>query len=140
MYEHHPSIISIKENVNVECRFSFTEVNSCDIGNHAFKNKRSRNFHEHSYKAIKRNVSSVCETLTEIWDTGIIQNKNVSSKLKLADISPIHKELETILTKNYRPVSLLPVVSKVFERIMQKRTNKHLSPYLYGYRKGNNCQ
>ena len=48
------------------------------------------------------------------------------------------------VSKNYRPVSVLPVVSKFFERLMQKQTNdiieKHLSPYLCGYRKGYNCQ
>ena len=64
--------------------------------------------------------------------------------LKLADISPIFKKLGSIFVKNYRPVSVLPVVSKLFERLMQKQTNdfieKHLSPYLCGYRKGYNCQ
>ena len=46
--------------------------------------------------------------------------------------------------QEYRPVSVLPIVSKIFERIMQKQTNdfveKFLSPYLCGYRKGYNCQ
>ena len=48
------------------------------------------------------------------------------------------------MQKNYRPVSILPVVSKIFERIMQKQINsyveKYLSPYLCGYRKGYNTQ
>ena len=39
---------------------------------------------------------------------------------------------------------MLPVVSKVFERIIDKQTNaymeKYLSPYLCGYRKGYSCQ
>ena len=42
--------------------------------------------------------------------------------------------------ETHRPVSLLPVVSKIFERIMQKQMKpfieNHLSPYLCGYRKG----
>ena len=49
-----------------------------------------------------------------------------------------------ILAENYRPVSVLPSVSKLFERIMQKKMNgfveRHLSPYLCGYRKGYNSQ
>ena len=44
------------------------------------------------------------------------------------------------MLKNYRPVSVLPVVSKIYERIMQKQIleyiDKHLSPHLCGYRKG----
>ena len=74
----------------------------------------------------------------------LFRTKKIPAKLKLADISPIFKKLENIFVKNYRPISVLPVVSKVFERVMQKQTNdfieKHLSPYLCGYRKGYNCQ
>ena len=80
----------------------------------------------------------------EIWNEEVIQNKKFPANLKLADISPIFKKLESIFVKNYRPVSVLPVVSKLFERLMQKQTNdfieKHLSPDLCGYRKGYNCQ
>ena len=54
------------------------------------------------------------------------------------------KKLENILVDNYRPVSVLPTVSKIFERLMQKQMNdfveKFLSPYLCGYRKGYNSQ
>ena len=67
-----------------------------------------------------------------------------ASQLKLADIKPLHKKLATINKENYRPVSLLPVVSKLFERLMQKQMISHiekfLSPYLCGYRKGFNAQ
>ena len=46
--------------------------------------------------------------------------------------------------KNYRPVSVLPSISKVFERLMQKQMvnfiNDKLSPYLCGYRKGYSAQ
>ena len=46
--------------------------------------------------------------------------------------------------RKYRPVSILPVVSKIFERIIQNQiktyVEKHLSPFLCGYRKGYNTQ
>ena len=45
---------------------------------------------------------------------------------------------------NYRPVSVLPTVSKILERIMQKQISdyigKFLSPFLSGYRKGFSTQ
>ena len=48
------------------------------------------------------------------------------------------------MLKNYRQVSVLPVVSKIYERIMQKQIleyiEKHLSPNLSGYRKGYSTQ
>ena len=60
-------------------------------------------------------------------------------QLKLAEVTPIHKKDDTTLKKNYRPVSLIPVVSKLFERDMYNQIlsyiDKFLSPYLFGYRK-----
>ena len=51
----------------------------------------------------------------------------------------------TLLDKtNHRLISVLPVVSKIFERIMHKQINDFImsfpSPYLCGYRKGFNTQ
>ena len=46
--------------------------------------------------------------------------KKILTKLKLADI---FKKLENIFVQNYIPVSVLPVVSKIFERIMRTQTN-----------------
>ena len=64
--------------------------------------------------------------------------------MKLADISPVFKKKDPLDETNYRPVSVLPTVSKLFEKIMQKQINgfisNRLSPYLYGYGKGYNTQ
>ena len=49
------------------------------------------------------------------------------------------KKQDASLLKNYRPVSVLTVVSKIYERIMQKHIlkyiDRHLSPHLCGHRK-----
>ena len=47
---------------------------------------------------------------------------------------------------NYRPISILPVISKVLERAVHKRLyhnlqlHKILSPYQYGFRKNNSTE
>ena len=38
---------------------------------------------------------------------------------KLADVTPLFKKKDKTFVENYRPVSVLPTVSKIFERIMQ---------------------
>ena len=52
--------------------------------------------------------------------------------LKNADVVPIHKKEERTKKENYRPVSLLPIVSKLFEREMYNQLlafiETHLSP------------
>ena len=45
-----------------------------------------------------------------IWDIEIIKNKIFPTNLKVADISQIFKKEDSTLVKNYRPISVLPVV------------------------------
>jgi len=82
--------------------------------------------------------------LTNIWNDEVVVNSTFPNELKLADVSPIFKKNDSTLSKNYRPVSVLPTVSKVFERLMQKQISSHidrfLSPNLCGYRKGYSTQ
>ena len=46
--------------------------------------------------------------------------------------------------ENYRPISILPSISKIYERIMFQQITKYisgsLSPYLCGFRKGYSAQ
>ena len=44
-------------------------------------------------------------------------------KLKQLEVIPVYKKLEN---ENYRPVSLLPHISKVFERIIYKQINTYI--------------
>ena len=37
---------------------------------------------------------------------------------KLANVIPVHRKDDKQLTKNYRPISLLPICGKLFERIL----------------------
>ena len=59
-------------------------------------------------------------------------------------MTPVFKIENASLLKNHRPVSVLPVVSEIYERIMQKQIlqyiDKHLSLHLCGYRKGYSTQ
>ena len=64
--------------------------------------------------------------------------------LKKADLTPCYKQDETTDKSNYRPISILPTVSKLFERILDQQLysylNKHFSSYLCGFRKGYSTQ
>ena len=90
-----------------------------------------------------RNASSTAPALQELF-IEILRKGNFPDKLKLADITPVFKKNNPLEKVNYNPVSVLPIVSKIFERIMQKQftlfTEKLLSPYLCGYRKGYSTQ
>ena len=62
------------------------------------------------------------------------------SKLKLAKVVPVYKKGPTDQLTNYRPISLLPSLSKVFERIICNRllsfftSMNTIVPTQYGFR------
>ena len=63
---------------------------------------------------------------------------------KNADITPIFKTNGRLVKCNYRPVSILPAISKVTERLMYTQINSFmdnkLSSYQCGFRKGMSAQ
>ena len=82
--------------------------------------------------------------LTQIWSNETISEKTFPTNLKLADVTLVFKKKDSTLAENYRPVSILPKVSKRFEKLMQKQINncinKLLSPFLCGSKKGYSTQ
>ena len=65
-------------------------------------------------------------------------------ELKLAEVNPIFKKKDDLDKENYRPVSVLSHVSKVFERIMYHQINDYmkdkLSKQLTVFRKNHSTQ
>ena len=55
-----------------------------------------------------------------VYLTGIInysfENKSFPNLLKFGEVCPIFKKKDELDKENYRPVSILPVMSKVFEK------------------------
>ena len=76
-------------------------------------------------------MSDVCSpVLANIWNAEILLNNNFPENLKLADVTPFLKKKYKTFVENYRPVSVLPTVSKIFERIMQKQITVYIGKFL----------
>ena len=96
----------------------FDLVNPDDI-NKTIKTLKSRTSCGHdglSTKLLKQISSSISPTLA------IITNQSLFSgifpeKLKIAKVLPLFKKGNNHIFDNYRPISLLPSISKVIERI-----------------------
>ena len=71
-----------------------------------------------------------------------IQQSIFPDILKIGIITPIFKEGDKKQVSNYRPITVLPLISKIFERYIASRLTKYLSKYSiitpqqYGFQKG----
>ena len=95
-------------------------------------------------KCLKLISNEIVLHLLHVWNHQIIDQNIFQSLLKLADVTFVFKKGNPTSVKNYRPISVLPNVSKVLERIMLKQIleqmSKYLSQNLCGYRKGFSMQ
>ena len=144
-YQSHPSILKIKEIVKLETKFKFNDITENDIYNkiNTFDTKKASIENDIPAKILIGSNDIVSNYLSCIYNSSK-NSQNYPPSLKVADVSPIHKANERTLKKNYRPVSLLPILSKLFEKYMYDPIilyiEKFLSPFLFGYRKGCSTQ
>ena len=143
-YKNHPSIIAIKEKSKNE-KLSFHEVNNEKIARGFMrlnKNKASQKS-DIPIRIIEDNVDIFADFLCETVNC-TIKTSNFPSCLKLADITPLHKKGRKDNKENYRPVSILPTLSKIFERILFEQISGFFDNFLLekqcGFRKGYSTQ
>ena len=76
-------------------------------------------------------------------------NKSIKSSvfpkfLKYAEVTPIFKKNNKLGKTHYRPVSVLPCLSKLFEAVLVQQLSLYFddifSPYILGFRKKHSCQ
>ena len=144
-YKLHPSILLIKENVNIENSFKFSDSTEDEIYS---KIKRLDPKKACMENDIPAKILIGCNDIVSGYLSNIYNESKESEKypttLKTADITPIYKQKEKTVKKNYRPVSILPILSKIYEGNMCEQMLSYvktfLSPYLFGYRKGYGTQ
>ena len=89
---------------------------------------------------LKQHKTSIMIPLAMIINKSF--NENIfPSVLKPAIITPVHKSGDTQVVSNYRPISILPVASKVIEKVVAEQLIAHLDfksffhPMQFGFRK-----
>ena len=115
-HKNHSSIIMINENVSFESQFSFTSVNKDDIQRKILdlNPKKPGTFGNIPTKMLKSS-SEICNVLLQnIWRSEKLRKSYFPNKLKLADMTSVYRKEDPTMVGNYRPVSVLPFVPKVF--------------------------
>ena len=106
----------------------------------SLKNTNSTGYDNFSTKFIKLSSSILAPALAKIInlaiDTGVYP-----SNLKIAKVIPIFKKGDKTLINNYRPISILSPINKIFEKILYARLIKYINKsnilykFQYGFRK-----
>ena len=121
--------------------FQFEEIDNRTVLQYINNMKPSHccghdNISSNTLKLIANEVSpSLTLIINQSLSTGIFPDS-----LKTAKVIPIHKKDEKTIMSNYRPISILPVLSKIIESVMHSQLmhyfseNKLFSTQQYGFR------
>ena len=135
------------DNVNPNLSFHFTPVTEdlvlTPISN--LQNKTSSGMDGISNKLLKWIKYIVVQPLT------LIINQSLTSgiypdKFKISKITPLHKKDNRKIVSNYRPISLLPTMSKIIERVMHSQLyaflneNNLITEQQYGFRSNHSTE
>ena len=109
--------------------------------------KKATGIDQISPKILKIAKHAVVAPITQLINLSI-NTCTFPDKLKIAQVVPIHKQNSTLLKGNYRPVSILPTISKNFERAIDEQLvtffylhfNIYLSAFRSGYIYNYSCQ
>ena len=142
--KEHPDLLHYENNVYTagDIKFKFHSVCEDDVHKELMKLKdnTSVGLDGISSKILKMSAPVIVPYLTYIINRSLFENK-FPNHWKGSEIIPIHKSGNTTSPNNFRPISILPTVSKLLERFVQRQfmafleENNILSPAQFGFRK-----
>ena len=143
-FENHPSIMKIKSKYTIHEKFSIKPVTAKDVENIIKNMPNNKSSGGEIPLNILKQSRFTYKMLTDCINDAIVGEDIFPDSLKFGDITPVHKKDETTNKENYRPISVLPLISKIFERIIHDQLSEYLEKYLNsilcGFRKGHSTQ
>ena len=93
-------------------------------------------------RLLRETADEITPSLTKLFNK-TLQYGVIPDDWKVANVVPVHKKGRKDCVENYRPISLLPLISKVLERCVLMRVRDHLyrliSPAQHGFLPGRSC-
>ena len=111
-------------NSNYTFSFKFeTQVKFSKLMQNLNCNKATQQY-DNPIKILKENSEIFSYILWHNFNNSLL-SKVFPNNLKKADITPVFRKDEESLKNNYRPVSILPSVSKIYERCIYDEINDY---------------
>jgi len=107
---------------NVNHDFALEEVSSSFVRKklHQMKSTKATGLDGISARLLKDAAPEVSESITYIINL-TISTSTIPSEWKTAKVTPVYKSGDKSDPNNYRPISVLPLISKVTERAIQSQ-------------------
>ena len=118
--------------------FSFSKVTKNELVKEllSLDTSKASQYSDIPTQILIENSDIFAEFLFANYNASVAENSIFPSVLKLADITPVFKNGDKECKDNYRPVSILSNVSKVFERIIFRQISNYMEPFLSKYQCG----
>ena len=116
---NHPSIIKIREHIQTQHYLYFTAVNDKHIEKIMQKMdpKKTQGCDDIPSKLLRLGASGISSYVSQLVNH-CVHVCEFPDTMKLADVSSLYKKNDNLKKDNYRPVSVLPSLSKIYERVM----------------------
>jgi hypothetical protein len=126
-FKNHNINNSLPINSNPKQSFYLRKISASEICNiiDGMRNDSAPGKDGISINVIKQNKETLSNILEHIFNK-IIQESNIPNTFKCAIVTPIHKGGDKTSINNYRPISLLNIFSKIFERAIKTRLLSYL--------------
>lgn len=122
--------------------FSFREISFNEVRDvvMSLNNSKSRDYYDLSVVLLKKNINSIIHPLTLLINR-CIKEGVFPDCLKISKTIPLFKKGDVNDPSNFRPISLVPIFSKVFEKIISNQiinffnVNNLFARCQFGFRK-----
>ena len=127
-YSDHESVKLIKQNVPDQNKFEFSNVTYDQVllKLKSLKVNKSQGYDLIPAKLVKIGADVLALNLTSLINQSIV-SITYPNDLKRAEVSPLFKKDDCYDKGNYRPVSLLTIISKVVEGLLCDQMNAYFS-------------
>ena len=123
------------------------KINQKEIDNAIknLKNSSSSGPDEITSKFVKLSAPILIPALDKIFNLAL-KSGIYPNKLKIAKVVPVYKKGVSTLVSNYRPISILNTINKIFEKILHIRLTKFIEDsnllykYQFGFRKNHSTE
>ena len=137
---HIADLSRIQQNLTPKPPLSLKKTNSIEVKEAMMKIKTNKatGCDQIPPRVIKESAEILCHPFSELFNY-IVNKSRIPQQWKLGEVTPVFKKDCSLIKSNYRPITILPSLSKVFETLVHTRISPYFEDifheHVFAYRK-----